>query len=109
MIGVISLAGDLEVRRRLAAHIDVGGRALAAVQVSCVAERLRALGMPEGAPYVNAGELLFNVMRLSGQRRATRGIDYASRAGRLLAYHDQDAVNAILRGQTLAPPVRWSY
>ena len=39
---------------------------------------------------------------------AARVIDYASRAGSRLAYHSQDAINAVLHRQILMLPFGWN-
>jgi len=87
---------------------DIGGYALAAVPDPYGAERPEALGMPEGAAYVNAGVLFINVARWRAQGLAARIIDYARRVGSRLEYHDQDAINAVLHGQILTLPFRWN-
>lgn len=64
--------------------------------------------MPEGAAYVNSGVLLIDVRRWRELGLAARVIDYACRAGNRLAYHDQDAINAVLAGRILTLPFRWN-
>jgi lipopolysaccharide biosynthesis glycosyltransferase len=87
---------------------DIGDYAVAAVPDPYGAERSNALGMPEGAAYVNAGVLFINVARWREEGIAARVIDYASHAGSRLEYHDQDAINAVLHGQILTLPFRWN-
>jgi lipopolysaccharide biosynthesis glycosyltransferase len=107
---IIYLDCDLVVLAALKGlwETDIGDYALAAVPDPYGAERPDALGMPEGAAYVNAGVLFINVARWRAQGLAARVIDYASRAGSRLEYHDQDAINAVLHGQILTLPFRWN-
>ena len=87
---------------------DMGGYALAAVPDIYGTERPKALGMPDGAAYVNSGVLLINVAQWRKQNLTARIISYAEAEGSRLQYHDQDAINAVLSDQILALPLRWN-
>lgn len=57
------------------------------------------LGMPDDAPYFNAGVLLINLERWRAEDIGLRCLDYIAEQGENLLWNDQDALNAILVGR----------
>jgi lipopolysaccharide biosynthesis glycosyltransferase len=87
---------------------DISSHMLAAVPEPFVAGRPQALGLPEGAIYVNSGVLLFNVRRWRERRLTAHIVAYAEREGSNLVFFDQDAINALLHAEILSLPLRWN-
>nr|WP_157223732.1 glycosyltransferase [Caulobacter sp. AP07] len=87
---------------------DVRDHVLAAVPDPFGLWRREALGMPREGPYVNAGVLLLNLARWRSDDLTRRLADFIAREGDNLAFHDQDAINAVLHAATKILPYRWN-
>lgn len=93
-------------------NTELGGRLFAAVpnviHPSLRAERLRALGLPEAAPYFNSGVMLMDLVAMRRQGFTQRVLDYARQAHARLIWGDQDAINAVFPESWLALHPRWN-
>jgi lipopolysaccharide biosynthesis glycosyltransferase len=87
-------------------ELDIGDHALAAAPDPF--EDGAALGLPTGARYVNSGVMLLNLARWRATAALERMSDYVRREGDRLAYHDQDALNAVLAGEIMTIDYRWN-
>ncbi len=70
--------------------------------------RLAHLGIVRGQTYVNSGVLVMDLGRWRRERIAERLFDYVAQQGSRLAYHDQDALNAVLADDIALLDLRWN-
>lgn len=70
--------------------------------------RLAALGIPSGHRYVNSGVLVMDLARWRRDGLADRIFAYVAACGSRLAYHDQDALNAVLQDDIALVDPRWN-
>ncbi len=89
-------------------EIDLSEYTLAAAREPFQSTRLEALGLPSNAPYVNAGVLLLNLARWRSTEALKRLSDYIEQEGDRLEFHDQDAINAVLKGEIKVIDYRWN-
>ena len=95
---VIYLDCDMLVRCDLAElwQVPLGGMVLAAVVDPAFTEQ-HILGLPDGAPYFNAGVLLIDLARWREETIGAAAIGFAGAHPERLTYNDQCALNWILR------------
>jgi lipopolysaccharide biosynthesis glycosyltransferase len=67
------------------------------------------LGFAENETYFNAGVLLINVERWRSARLTDNLVDYIRNNMSVLRHHDQDAINAVLRGSIMPLPLKWNF
>lgn len=67
-----------------------------------------ALGIPMQATYVNSGMLLMDLARWRKEGMTAKFVSFVHAKGSLLAFHDQDAINAVLAGRILVVDPRWN-
>ena len=72
------------------------------------ARRLAALGIAPGHRYVNSGVLVLDLARWRREGIADRILAYVAEHGDRLAYHDQDALNAVLQDEIAPVGQRWN-
>lgn len=102
--------GDL---RPLAA-LDLGGSVVGAVpdypRVPYVVDtrRLGALGIPDDHVYVNSGVLLMDLEAWRREGLTRRFVEFIKARGAQLAFHDQDAINAVLHDRIHLLDCRWN-
>jgi lipopolysaccharide biosynthesis glycosyltransferase len=80
--------------------------------VAAVAEpyfnRHEPLGLPPGTPYFNSGVMLIDLPAWRREKVSERAIEFLEHnPGRIEAW-DQDALNAVLRGNWQPLPARWN-
>jgi lipopolysaccharide biosynthesis glycosyltransferase len=112
------LDGDLLVRADLAAlwRTPLDGAVAAAARdrlVPTFGSRFgvggRAeLGLPDEAPYFNAGVLLVDLDRWRAESVGARALDYLARRGRRIWFWDQEALNAALHDRWRELDPRWN-
>lgn len=92
--------------------MDLGGKPCAAVvDESAHADvHYRRLGLPRSAdaPYFNAGVLLIDLDYWCRHRLLDRFMAYIAANRQRLAFHDQDTLNATLRGLVAYAPIRYN-
>jgi lipopolysaccharide biosynthesis glycosyltransferase len=88
--------------------IDIEAVTLAGVPDPFGDFRRAALGIDDGEPYVNSGVLLMNLTRWRAEDVTERLVHFIESKRSELIFHDQDALNAVLRGQILALEPRWN-
>jgi lipopolysaccharide biosynthesis glycosyltransferase len=93
---------------------DLRGKAIAAApdfpwgESGTVAKRMASLGLGAGDVYVNSGVLLLDLDRWRRDNLSDRLFAYARARGSALAFHDQDAINAVLRDDIHVIDCRWN-
>jgi lipopolysaccharide biosynthesis glycosyltransferase len=88
--------------------MDIDSAILAGVPDPFGDFRRAALGISGGEPYVNAGVLLMNLARWRAEGVTQRLVHFIESKRSELIFHDQDALNAVLRGRILALEPRWN-
>lgn len=94
--------------------MDLHGRAIAAApdypgdRPETTSKHLASLGLDAGHTYVNAGVLVLDLDRWRRDRLSDRLFAYAEQQGAALTYHDQDAINAVLRDDIHLVDCRWN-
>jgi hypothetical protein len=69
---------------------------------------IAALGLPH-APYLNGGVLLMDVARFRALGLGGQIVELILQRGHDLIWHDQTALNAVLRGGWAQLPVQWNF
>jgi lipopolysaccharide biosynthesis glycosyltransferase len=109
---ILYLDTDIVVRGSLADlwNTDITGRALAAVPHNEDEDDFRkALGLPEGAPYLNSGVLLINLRFWRENKVVEHAISFIMDNPGKVQFWDQDALNATLIGQWVELPTIWNW
>jgi lipopolysaccharide biosynthesis glycosyltransferase len=89
---------------------ELGDRAVGACPDPVVQFLRRAAnGTVEGAAYFNSGVLLLDLERWRRTGIAERALDHAQSAAGKLRYADQDALNAVVRGEFQPLEARWNF
>jgi hypothetical protein len=68
-----------------------------------------ALGFPDDEIYFNAGVLLIDVVRWRSAGLTDTLVNYIRNNMSILRHHDQDAINAVLRGNIMPLPLKWNF
>lgn len=107
---VIYLDCDLIVRGDIGElwRAPLGDHLLAAA-TDPFSDNLAALGLTEKDTYYNSGVLLIDVRRWKAEGITDKLVRYIREHAPILRYHDQDAINAALRGRICALPLKWNF
>jgi lipopolysaccharide biosynthesis glycosyltransferase len=107
---VLYLDCDLIVRSDIEElwRTPLEGHVLAAVPDQ-FSDNLQAIGFREDEPYFNGGVLLFNVCRWREVNQTKHLLAYIDANGPVLRYHDQDAINVVLRGEIVPLHPTWNF
>jgi len=89
-------------------HADMGEHVISAVR-GLSFSRVEAQGSQKSEADFNAGVLLIDVNKWKSMGVAQRMLDYIVANGANLYYHDQDALNAVLRGHIGSLPLKWNF
>lgn len=89
-------------------RIDLGGRILGAVQ-DAFSDNHQALGFTDEEPYYNSGVLLIDVKKWREADLTADLVAFIRQNPLVLRYLDQDAFNAVLRGQIRSLPLKWNF
>jgi len=95
-------------------NMDLRGKAIAAApdfpwdENGALARRLASLGLSATDTYVNSGVLLLDLDRWRRDNLSDRLFAYAKARGSALAFHDQDAINAVLHDDIHVVDCRWN-
>ena len=109
---VLYLDSDLIVDGPLDAlwSIDLDGHAMGACLDPVVGFlRTGRAGAVEGAGYFNSGVMLLDLECWRQTGIAERALDHAKNVAGKLRYADQDALNAVVRGEFLPLEARWNF
>lgn len=71
-------------------------------------ERLMSLGIPESHTYVNAGVLVMDLEAWRREGLTRQFVEFIRARGAQLAFHDQDAINAVLHDRIHLLDCRWN-
>ena len=116
----IYLDSDLVVKGNLEQlwNIDVGENYILAVQddtrfcpyVSSPRglSNWKDLGFSEDSPYFNAGVLVLNLAKWRAEKLCSQALNYLQNSRQYIRWHDQDVLNAIIRGQWRALDSKWN-
>jgi lipopolysaccharide biosynthesis glycosyltransferase len=98
---VLFLDSDLIVRSSIVELYDTAfeEHTLAAVENPFSTSDAERLALPTGAAYFNAGVLLINLRAWRDEGTCEKAIEYINAQADVLRFHDQDALNATLRGR----------
>ena len=69
----------------------------------------RELRLPHELPLFNAGVMVLDLTRWREQRLAQQAFAYLRAARDYVRWHDQEAINVVLRGNWQALPSRWNF
>jgi lipopolysaccharide biosynthesis glycosyltransferase len=107
---LIYLDSDLVVRHNLLDlwKTDVSGHYMAAVP-DPYSDKHTNLGFALSDTYFNAGVLVINVARWRTEDIKSRFVSYIEANASILRYHDQDALNAVLKGGILQLDYKWNF
>ena len=94
-------------------NTDLRGAAVGAVAdcdwtAGAAENRLTRLGIPRRHVYVNSGVLVMDLDRWRRERLGERLFRFIEAKGASLAYHDQDALNAVLHSEIALLDRRWN-
>jgi lipopolysaccharide biosynthesis glycosyltransferase len=89
-------------------NVDLGEHIVAAVQDPFSYNHV-SLGFREDEPVYNAGVLLIDVQKWRAANLTPVLVSYIRENISNLRYHDQDALNGVLRGQILPLPYKWNF
>ena len=67
----------------------------------------RELGLPSGAPYLNAGVMLVDLELWQERKVGPRALAFVAQNWRTTRWYDQDALNAVLAGEWKPLDARW--
>ncbi|MEO0996750.1 MAG: glycosyltransferase [Pseudomonadota bacterium] len=68
----------------------------------------RELGLAPDLTLLNAGVLVFDLRQWRERQLARQAFHYLARAHNYVRWHDQEAINVVLRGQWQPLPARWN-
>jgi len=111
---IIYLDCDMIIRQSIEDlwNTDISGYALAAVyqynEWADDNDTWKRLNIPKEFGYFNAGTLLINLSYWREKHVTKRFIDFISKYGNFIIFHDQDTMNAVLFNETLPLSCRWN-
>jgi len=69
----------------------------------------RDLGLDSKSKYFNAGVLLINLKKWRSDDIGSKSIEYARKNAKIIKFHDQDGLNAILSNKWKELDLRWNF
>jgi lipopolysaccharide biosynthesis glycosyltransferase len=68
----------------------------------------RELGLASDMPLLNSGVIVFDLSEWRRRKLSRQAFDYVRTAGEHVRWHDQEAINVVLRGEWKPLPQRWN-
>lgn len=89
-------------------NTDIGNVVLAAIEDAPVAERFVRLRLDSKLGYFNAGMLYINMVKWRKLDITKKSLEYLKKYPERILYHDQDVLNAIIKGQWKRIEFKWN-
>lgn len=68
----------------------------------------KELGFSANSPYFNAGVIVFNLAKWRSETMCAKALDYLANNRQYIRWHDQDVLNATVRGQWKTLDSKWN-